>query len=81
MKISIPRRAAGIAGVVVIVATGVVATAAPAAAAPKSELTVVVAPNGTASAPAGDIVVTSIHAAQKLVQNKGKKQDVRVRSP
>ncbi|MEF3405563.1 right-handed parallel beta-helix repeat-containing protein [Agromyces sp. CCNWLW203] len=78
MKISIPRRAAGIAGVVAIVATGVVATAAPAAAAPKGELTVVVAPNGKDSAPAGDIVVTSIHAAQKVVQNKGKKQDVRV---
>lgn len=78
MKMSIPHRVAGLAGVLALAATGAVATAAPAAAAPGKTLTVVVAPDGKAGAPAGDIVVPSLHAAQSVVKNKGKKQDVRV---
>lgn len=78
MKISTPHRALGAAGAAALAIAGLVAVAEPAAAKPKDLLTVVVAPNGEADAPAGDIVVRSIHAAQNVVKNKGKKQDVRV---
>ncbi|MHA7247805.1 right-handed parallel beta-helix repeat-containing protein [Arthrobacter tecti] len=75
---STPYRTASIASALALALAGSVAAVAPVAAAPKGELTVVVAPGGKAGAPKGDIVLPSLHAAQKVVQNKGKKQDVRV---
>ncbi|GAA1824160.1 right-handed parallel beta-helix repeat-containing protein [Agromyces salentinus] len=91
MRILTQRRLGAVTAAVAIV--GMVAVAAPAHAAGGNgpgqggdgnqggkdrSLTVVVAPNGTQGAPAGDIVVTSIDAAKSVVKNKGKKQDVTV---
>ncbi|UNK70531.1 right-handed parallel beta-helix repeat-containing protein [Microbacterium sp. H1-D42] len=72
----IPHRYPAIFAAIALTATGVIA-ASPALAS-ADELTVVVAPDGKASAPSGDKVVKSIAAAKKFVKNKGAKQDVRV---
>lgn len=78
MKILTRHRATGAVAALTLVAAGVVAIGQPAVADPNPTLTVVVAPDGKAGAPAGDIVVPSIHAAQSVVKNKGGSRDVRV---
>lgn len=77
MKISVLHRIAGLAAALALALTGAVVVTSPASAA-EPELTVVVAPNGKVGAPRGEIVVPSIHAAQRVVQSRGKNQDVRV---
>lgn len=78
MKILTRHRTTGAVAALALAAAGVVAIGQPAAASPDSPLTVVIAPHGKADAPAGDIVVPSIHAAQRVVKNKGGSRDVRV---
>ena len=78
MKILTRHRATGAVAALALAAAGVVAIGQPAVADPNPTLTVVVAPEGKAAAPAGDIVVRSIHAAQSVVKNKGASRDVLV---
>lgn len=72
----IPHRRPAVLAAIALTAVGV-AAASPAAA-ETDELVIVVAPDGKASAPKGDVVVKTITAAKNAAKNRGAKQDVRV---
>lgn len=76
MKIPQARLMTGALGIVALAGGGLVAVQ-PAAAA-SDEYVVVVAPEGDAAAPTGDVTVKSLKAAQKEVVRHNTEQDVRV---